>query len=495
MTRIPTRLAFALPIVVFWVVMMGLLVKRHGVWPGGATAPVGSGRSLNHATDTWLGLFAGEGQRVGTLHLRRAPQARDGEPGLSHDLAARLQLQVLGRPTDLDISGSLWRPHQGEGGEFDFEVRSGESEFRFRGRLVEGEIRGEVDSGGEVLELRLAVDEELLMTGGLGSTFALPALEVGQEVRVASLDPLTLAASSARVRCVARQRLRVGGEVVETRVMTVVSGGLSSRVWVDVAGDVVRAETPLGLALERIPPQEALSELPAGEWGDLLDGVAVHPTGQRPLRGARGMTVKLAGVELLDLPTDGVQSRRGEAEYRITVPAAPSVPAPSGGEEVAPHLRGDAFVQSQHPTIVRQADAIVGDEEDPWVRAKKLHDWVFERLEKEPVLSIPSALEVLARGQGDCNEHTVLFAALARAAGVPTRIAIGVVWSEAYEGFYYHAWPEVYIGRWIWMDPTLGQPLADATHIKLLNGGIETWPRLLPFLGQLRVEVLEVESP
>jgi len=109
------------------------------------------------------------------------------------------------------------------------------------------------------------------------------------------------------------------------------------------------------------------------------------------------------------------------------------------------------------------------------------------------VLSVPSALEVLDTGKGDCNEHTVLFAALGRAAGVPTRIAIGIVWSEQLRSFYYHAWPEVYVGRWIWMDPTFGQPIADATHIKLLSGDIDKWTQLLPYLGQLSVEVLEIE--
>jgi hypothetical protein len=43
------------------------------------------------------------------------------------------------------------------------------------------------------------------------------------------------------------------------------------------------------------------------------------------------------------------------------------------------------------------------------------------------------------------------------------------------------------------MDPTFGQMLADATHIKLLNGGIDKWSQLLPFIGQLRIEVLGVE--
>ncbi|HQE84349.1 MAG TPA: transglutaminase-like domain-containing protein, partial [Candidatus Hydrogenedentes bacterium] len=109
------------------------------------------------------------------------------------------------------------------------------------------------------------------------------------------------------------------------------------------------------------------------------------------------------------------------------------------------------------------------------------------------VLSIPSALEVLKSRVGDCNEHTVLFAALARSVDIPTRIALGVVWSEELDGFYYHAWPEVFVGEWLWMDPTLGQTVADATHVKLLTGDIERWPRLLPFLGKLRIEVTEVD--
>ena len=124
----------------------------------------------------------------------------------------------------------------------------------------------------------------------------------------------------------------------------------------------------------------------------------------------------------------------------------------------------------------------------------RIYEWVYENIEKSPVASIPSALEVLATKAGDCNEHTMLFAALARAAGVPTRIALGVVWSDVYQGFCYHAWPEVYVGRWYWMDPTLGQPLADATHIKLLTGSLSKWTQIAAFLGQLEAEVAETGS-
>ena len=156
-------------------------------------------------------------------------------------------------------------------------------------------------------------------------------------------------------------------------------------------------------------------------------------------------------------------------------------------------LSSDPFVQSASPRIQEAAKLIIGDETGTWNRAMRLYEWVYENIEKVPVLSVPSALDVLDNKKGDCNEHTVLYTALARAAGIPTRIAIGIVWSEEYRAFYYHAWPEVYAGRWYWVDPTLGQPIADATHVKLLTGGIENWWQLIPYLGRIQVTIDELE--
>lgn len=147
---------------------------------------------------------------------------------------------------------------------------------------------------------------------------------------------------------------------------------------------------------------------------------------------------------------------------------------------------------ASHPRVRETAQIAVGPETDTWRRAVRIHDWVFRNITKTPVISIPSALDVLQTREGDCNEHAVLFTALARAAGIPTRIAVGIVWSDESMAFGYHAWAEVYVGEWIPMDPTFGQPIADATHIKLLNGGIDQWPRLLPYIGAMQIEVIEV---
>ena len=194
------------------------------------------------------------------------------------------------------------------------------------------------------------------------------------------------------------------------------------------------------------------------------------------------------------IPTDDTQIAHG-GQYTLTVPAAPAQPlsAPSG-PEWKEYLEADAFIQSDHPRILSQAKEIVGNEQDVWKKALLINQWVFENLNKVNVVSVPSALEVLQTREGDCNEHTTLFVALARAAGIPSRAAIGLAWSETHRGFYYHAWPEVYAGRWIWMEPTFGQPIADATHIKLLAGNVEKWVQLLPFIGRLKLDVKAVEG-
>ena len=90
-------------------------------------------------------------------------------------------------------------------------------------------------------------------------------------------------------------------------------------------------------------------------------------------------------------------------------------------------------------------------------RAERLTRHVNAMLEKKPTVSLPSAREVLRTKIGDCNEHTVLYVAMARAIGIPARIAVGLTFVRG--AFYYHAWPEVYLdegagrGYWLPVDP------------------------------------------
>jgi transglutaminase-like putative cysteine protease len=116
---------------------------------------------------------------------------------------------------------------------------------------------------------------------------------------------------------------------------------------------------------------------------------------------------------------------------------------------------------------------------------------VYENVAKEVTISVPSALDIYRTRRGDCNEHTVLYVALARAIGLPARTAAGLVYLNG--SFYYHAWPEVYLNGWVPVDPTFGQFPADAAHLRFVVGGLARQLELVTLIGRLTIDVVEAE--
>ncbi|OQA28867.1 MAG: Transglutaminase-like superfamily protein [Verrucomicrobia bacterium ADurb.Bin345] len=154
-------------------------------------------------------------------------------------------------------------------------------------------------------------------------------------------------------------------------------------------------------------------------------------------------------------------------------------------------LESTTFVQAADEGIVRKARELTGSARDRVEAVLAIHRWVHRNVKKVPAVSLPSAVEVLRHMKGDCNEHTYLFVALARAAGIPAQIRVGLVYLD--DAFYYHAWPAVYAGRWWELDPTLGQEAVDATHIALLEGELGAQLQLAGMIGRARATILSQE--
>ncbi len=158
---------------------------------------------------------------------------------------------------------------------------------------------------------------------------------------------------------------------------------------------------------------------------------------------------------------------------------------------MARDLQPSLLVQSDEPILKEQAAAIVGEEKDALRAVELISSWVYHNLEKRPTLSIPNAFGVYKLRAGDCNEHSVLFAALARSVGVPTRIVAGLLYTKG--RFYYHAWNEVYVGGWVAVDSLLNQVPEDTTHVRLITGGLDRQVRLVRALGRLGIKVIDYE--
>jgi hypothetical protein len=215
-------------------------------------------------------------------------------------------------------------------------------------------------------------------------------------------------------------------------------------------------------------------------------------------RDVRRLRLRLEGVELPAADLDGVgQTVEGSiVEIRDPRTLQPGPADPGAKQFLAP----ERLIESDAPEIVAEAERAVGAATRTRDKAERLTRYVNALLDKKPTVSLPSALEVLRTKVGDCNEHTALYVAMARAAGIPARIAVGLVYVRGAQGaFYYHAWPEVYLeesggrGLWLPVDPTLNQFPADGTHLRLVRGGLDEQAAILPLIGRLRMTVLDME--
>jgi transglutaminase-like putative cysteine protease len=139
--------------------------------------------------------------------------------------------------------------------------------------------------------------------------------------------------------------------------------------------------------------------------------------------------------------------------------------------------------------LAGKANEIAGEEKDPVLIAEKLTRWVAENIKESADDFIPT--KALSAGKGDCLSRARLYAALAREAGIQSRVVTGLVYQEN-KGFLFHAWAESLAGKWLPVDPSLGQTPADVTHIKLAEGETPLELALLAsVIGQLEAKVVE----
>lgn len=175
-----------------------------------------------------------------------------------------------------------------------------------------------------------------------------------------------------------------------------------------------------------------------------------------------------------------VRARRIPENLTIQLPVAET-------EELAPHLRSTPRINASAPQIVALARQIAGDDRDGRSVARKLGDWTYANLKWKRVSS--DTLETLASREADCLEHAELYVALARSLGLPARVASGAAFSGG--AFGAHAWVEVYLGRWVELDPTWGlSDYVDATHVRFED---DTFASFV-MLNQIDLEVIEARN-
>ena len=344
------------------------------------------------------------------------------------------------------------------------------------------------------------------------STFLLNLMVNGLEVGQKGTLPLFLESFQMLVdldyEVLRQENLEYEGKSVETFAIKHRFGGIETIMWVAEDGSVIKETTNQGFESFKESAEVAQKLDEPLTVSSLITMSLVKP--KQPINLSDRVREIIFHLEPLRSPDLILQDHRQQVLktealpngfYRITlkVKTEPETVTsfsnwPTKPSQDAKYLEESAEVQSQHPKIRALAQELVGDTRNDWKVAQDINRWVYLNLKKVLVDTV-TALDALRERRGECQSHTYLFTALARAVGIPTRIVNGLVYSKEYAGFLYHAWPEVYVGEWRALDPTFGQHVVDATHIKLTEGSKKGPFGLMEFVGKVEIDWSTMRTP
>ena len=422
--------------------------------------------------------------KIGYMHISSEKTEYEGKEVDRNKINIVINLKGLGsdvtiESTRVEYIGSDLMPRH-------FLSTSNESGLKqVEGRIVDGVAYIKTTLNGETTESEVPVPPDTISEyTGVESLFR-KGLKIGDKLNFHIFSFDLLKPVKAELEVEGQDTLTYQSEEKQVYVLrqTVdMMNGVTQKVWLDTDGVSYRSEVPMmgfSMVTTKTDKEAAFGDT---EEVDIVLKTRILPSGKHPTRNARNFEadVKLTSGSIADaIMSNSRQKLEANSEHSgrlsIQVPtvAAEDCPDLPVQDAEGKFLGASAYIQTDAPAIRAKTEEILDGEVNSWRAAEKLCQWVHTAItEKKVSGGFGSSLTALESLSGDCTEHTVLFIALARAAGIPARICSGIIFGQ--DAFYYHFWAEVYVGRWVQMDPTLGQTIADANHIQLDGSTLES---------------------
>lgn len=477
----PKRFFYA-AIVILWVATTALLLFRH----------YGLNQDRHYAADKnifseelykgqWMGFYY-KGEKTGYSY-RKVEKMADGYK-ISEQM--KMKLNVMNVLKDIETFTAAYLGPDMKLRSFDFMLNS-DVTMNIKGRVEGKNLKVSLETAGTKSEQVIALKDDPSLNLSLIPNILDGGIKTGKKLSMTIIDPVTMTQERILVEVEGKERIMSMNVMREVFRLRGSFKGIEFSVWLTEKGEVLREESPLGFVLIKETEDDAMQI--GNPSVDIIAQVAVPFNLKLPFD-TKYLRVKLSGINLKVLELDGGgQNLKGDV---LEIRKEEIQNSKFKGERLKSpeeYLKDTMFIQSKDPKIVSMSKEIVRDEKDALKKARLLYVWVYRNIRKTPAITIPMATEVLKSRRGDCNEHTTLYTALARAAGIPTRIALGLTYKDGY--FYYHAWPEIFVGQWIAIDPTLGQFPSDASHIRITTGDIDKQMQILAVIGKIKIEGLE----
>lgn len=490
--RLSLKILIHLVIIVSWLGIMFLLIEKEGLIQFQTGEP--SFRKAipkDIALDVWKGVYIKD-RWIGYVHTILGHDKEINNKGYIVHSFSYLRFKMFNKLTGLTIN--TLQNLDSEYRLIDFVVKiSGTTNIIIKGERLDKKVFLNIHHNKNTYSKVLETGDDFFLEQSILSIYRGKGLRLGNSYTLTILNPLTVNTEKIKLKVVEKDK--------DTTVMETKFAGLTSRAWINKNGLIVREETPNGWVMKLESEEKVNEHLRQSKSSavDILKETSVHSAGKiaHP-RQVKSLTIKVTGIDKNAFFLDGTRQKfldRGKGIVKISsIVADPekAMELPCNGVELSKFLKPSPWIDCQDPKIKTKAAEIINGERNSWLAAKKISGWVYKNLRKTFSPGIPIATSVLLSRKGDCNEHTALFIALARACGIPAEMCAGLVYIN--DGFYYHAWPKVYVEKWVHLDPTFGQSIADATHFELISGDFSEQAGIAVAIGKIQIEVLETED-
>lgn len=477
-------------VVLFWLVMLALLVLRNT----SIISPSAIARASLTPEDSeeWMGIYFNNKKAgyVNTIYRKEDNGQRIIEKSF-------FKLKVMNHVREVKTLVNSLFDSKGIIKSFNFRIDSGDINLEVEGSAQGNGIALKVNTGGVTRNEFIGISGPIYLPQSIKLFLKQKKLKVGDKYSIQLIDPSILKASDMNFEVLGLADLKWEGENIKTYKVKSTFIGIESISYITEDGEVLREDGSLGTVAMKESQEDAVNK----GWTQndetdfiLATAIPVNVEIERP-DALSYLKVRISGIDFdsINLNTERQKFTAGvleiKKEHTTDENSKPAHKLPYPKDDLGDYLKSSALVQSDNSDIVTLAKKIINKTDDPFLASNLLANWVYTKLEKTPTISIPSAIEVLRTKQGDCNEHAILFAALARAVGIPTKIAVGLMYQKGY--FFYHAWNEVFLGEWVSIDPTFNQFPADVTHIKLAEGDVWEWLKIINVVGSIRIEILD----
>jgi len=471
-------------ILIIWIVLLALLIKRDVLIETIDTREI---QVLDNAErQEFQGIYF-KNKKIGYV---KSSYTSNDDHSFQVEQKGYMVLNILetSHPVDLHLNATLNSNSRLKN--FSLSFKSPFYRMTARGEVKNKQVRFTLTTNSSVIHDTVQLGDIPMLSTTRRGFLLRKNMAVGDKIKVPWFDPISLTGKDSIIEYRGKEKILINKRIFNLHHFLEKFNGARINIWLDDEGKVVKEESPAGFVFIREPEFKATRLDKTSS--ELLSAVAVQIKGKMtPLANRQSIRYKLQLPDISSFNIDGGrQSLTGNIvtlhKERIDNKTASD---DNSHQDMKAWLLSTPYIQVNHPEITKLRQSIIGQEKNRASQVNLLADWVYNNIEKRPVVGLPDALTTLKNRTGDCNEHAALFTALARNSNIPTRFVAGVTYHL--DGFYYHAWNEVYINdQWVSLDTTKNQLPADLGHIRFVEGGIKAQLRIGALLGQLGIEVL-----